>query len=63
MLLPDFISFKRNKGKGKGKKKPYIHILKSPPKKPAVSLIIMEENLDGDLSATQGKEPITIDET
>lgn len=31
--------------------------------RPAVSLIIMEENLDGEVSATQGKEPITLGET
>lgn len=61
LLLPDFFSLKRNKGKGKEKKKPHIHILKSPPpKKPAVSLIIMEENLDGDVSAMQGKGSITL---
>lgn len=60
MLLPDFFSLKRNKDKEK--KKQHTHF-KIPPKKPAVSLIIMEENLDGDVSARQGKEPIALNET
>lgn len=44
LLLPEFFSLKRNK-KGKGKKKKQHTHFKIPPKKPAVSLIIMEENL------------------
>lgn len=59
LLLPDFFSLKRNKDK---EKKQHTHF-KIPPKKPAVSLIIMEENLDGDVSARQGKEPIALNET
>lgn len=46
----------------KRKKNQHTHF-KIPPKKPAVSLIIMEENLDGDVSARQGKEPIALNET
>lgn len=60
MLLPEFFSLKRNKDKGKEKKR-HTHF-KIPPEKPAVSLIIMEENLDGVASARQGKEPIVLNE-
>lgn len=54
-----FLSLKKIKRKEKEqqikKNKKQKHVLKIPPKKPAASLIIMEENLDGDVFAIQEK--------
>lgn len=47
-----FLSLKKEKEKEQQTKKTRFKI---PPKKPAASLIIMEENLDGDVFAIQEK--------